>query len=164
MTSRTTVARPIGRAASALISRILYPGGRRSSIWGLRCRQTSLRSTRDLPDGPPTPLFDLAPGGVYQPLRSPGVLVVSYTTVSPLPVPVGHRRFGFCGTVPSGCPAWVLPSSVSFGVRTFLDRPRGARAAIVLQTRCSSSVPARRVLRMAGRTEEGSDGRLIPPL
>ena len=73
------------------------------------------------------PLFDLAPGGVYQPPRSPGMLVVSYTTVSPLPVltGVGHRRFGFCGTVPSGCPAWALPSSLSYGVRTFLDALRG---------------------------------------
>jgi len=33
--------------------------------------------------------------------------VVSYTTVSPLPVPEGHRRSGFCGTfrrvAPPGC-------------------------------------------------------------
>jgi len=36
--------------------------------------------------------------GFVEPSRSPGTLVVSYTTVAPLPVPEGHRRSVLCGT------------------------------------------------------------------
>ena len=51
-------------------------------------------------------------------------LVVSYTTVSPLPAPtsVGWRAVCSLLHFPSGCPAWVLPSTVPCGVRTFLGR------------------------------------------
>src|SRR6185312_16353934 len=38
------------------------------------------------PGGPPCPTLGLAPGGVYLAARSPGSLVRSYRTVSPLPV------------------------------------------------------------------------------
>ena len=109
--------------------------GRRPSIWDLRYRQASVRSTRGLVGGPPAPLLDLAPRGVYQPPRSPGMLVVSYTTVSPLPVPPkGPSAVWFLWHFPSGRPAWALPSSLSCGVRTFLDcpgqpRPSGELAA-----------------------------------
>ena len=48
--------------------------------------QTSVRPTRDLVGGPPVSLSGLAPGGVCRAARSPGTLVSSYLTVSPLPV------------------------------------------------------------------------------
>ena len=45
------------------------------------------RSTRDVAGGPPCPCSTLLRMGFAEPLRFPGALVVSYTTVSPLPVP-----------------------------------------------------------------------------
>ena len=122
--------------ASPPVSRILCPYGRRSSIWGLRCRQTSVRPTRGLIGGPPTPLFGLAPGGVYQPPRSPEVLVVSYTTVSPLPVPVWQARQAIGGLVsvalfrrvappgcyPAPCPMESGLSSTACGIARSRDR------------------------------------------
>ena len=44
------------------------------------------RSTRDVAGGPPCPCSTLLRMGFAKPSRSPGALVVSYTTVSPLPV------------------------------------------------------------------------------
>src|SRR5690606_34756453 len=41
--------------------------------------------------------------GLTEPRQSPGVLVVSYTTVSPLPTADGGRS-AFCGTVPRVTP------------------------------------------------------------
>src|SRR5688572_21783772 len=86
-----------------------------------------VRSTRELgraalqrPDGrctradaaPPERnrvLLILLQVGFTEPLRSPGTLVVSYTTVSPLPAPEGHRRSVFCGTVPRVTPGGCYP-------------------------------------------------------
>ena len=45
-----------------------------------------VRSTRDVAGGPPCPCSTLLRMGFAEPSRSPGTLVVSYTTVSPLPV------------------------------------------------------------------------------
>jgi hypothetical protein len=45
-----------------------------------------VRSTRDVAGGPPCPCSTLLRVGFAEPSRSPGMLVVSYTTVSPLPV------------------------------------------------------------------------------
>jgi hypothetical protein len=47
----------------------------------------SVRSTRDVTGGPPCPCSTLLHVGFTEPPRSPGTLVVSYTTLSPLPVP-----------------------------------------------------------------------------
>ncbi len=57
--------------------------------------------------------------GFAEPHRSPGALVVSYTTVSPLPI----RRSAVCFLwhFPAGHPGWVLPTTLLDGVRTFLD-------------------------------------------
>jgi len=64
--------------------------------------------------------------GFTKPALSPGPLVGSYPTFSPLPVHTipkdGHGgRFPFLRHFPSGLPAWVLPSSLPCGVRTFLE-------------------------------------------
>ena len=45
------------------------------------------------------PFLTLLRVGFTKPPQSPGALVVSYTTVSPLP-PLARRRSDFCGTVP----------------------------------------------------------------
>jgi len=46
-----------------------------------------VRSTRDVTGGPPCPCSTLLRMGLAEPPRSPGTLVGSYSTVSPLPVP-----------------------------------------------------------------------------
>jgi hypothetical protein len=104
------------------------------------------RSTRDVAGGPPCPCSTLLRMGFAEPPRSPGSLVVSYTTVSPLPVP-GDVRFprpsAVCSLLhfPSGRPAWELPSILPCGVRTFLD----PKAAAVSRTRTENASAKRRV-------------------
>ncbi len=94
-----------------------------------------LRPTRDLSDGPSLSLLGLAPGGVCLAGRSPGSLVGSYPTVSPLPDPSLLRLWPsavcFLWHFPSGRPAWELPSTLPCGVRTFL----GIAPAVVRRTR-----------------------------
>src|SRR6185437_799428 len=64
-------------------------------------------------------LLALLPVGFTEPPQSPGVLVVSYTAVSPLPpLPAAVCFLWHC---PAGHPGWVLPTTVLFGVRTFLN-------------------------------------------
>src|SRR5581483_9319637 len=73
----STVSRPIGGILSADPR---GPAGGHPSVrptWGLLLSE---------PGGPPGPTLGLAPGGVYLAARSPGSLVRSYRTVSPLPV------------------------------------------------------------------------------
>ena len=62
--------------------------------------------------------------GFTEPHRSPGTLVVSYTTVSPLPV----RGRAVCSLwhCPAGHPGWALPTTLLYGARTFLGTPEGA--------------------------------------
>jgi hypothetical protein len=70
----------------------------------------------------------LLPVGFTEPRRSPDALVVSYTTVSPLPAlwsdanagsePLAVYSLWHC---PAGHPGWVLPTTAPYGVRTFLD-------------------------------------------
>ena len=66
--------------------------------------------------------------GFTEPPQSPGALVVSYTTVSPLPA--RSRRFAFCGTVPRVTPGgcWPPPCPVEPGrssAGSLLTRPPG---------------------------------------
>jgi hypothetical protein len=58
--------------------------------------------------------------GLAEPDRSPDPLVSSYLTVSPLP----QRGGLFSVALSAGRPAWVLPSTLPFGARTFLERLR----------------------------------------
>jgi hypothetical protein len=65
--------------------------------------------------------------GFAQPLRSPGALVVSYTTVSPLPAPGERRAVGGLSLwhFPASRLGWVLPTTPLYGVRTFLGGQLG---------------------------------------
>lgn len=69
-----------------------------------------------------------------QPAGSPRPLVVSYTTVSPLPH--GVRRAAVCFLLHflAGCPGWVLPTALLCGARTFLGGPLTRTDATVLPT------------------------------
>ena len=58
---------------------------------------------RSLAQGAVAPLLTLLRVGFTEPPQSPAALVVSYTTVSPLP-PLARGRFVFCGTVPRVTP------------------------------------------------------------
>lgn len=89
---------------------------------------------------PRRPCLALLPVGVAWPPGSPRTPVVSYTTFSPLPALVMDRYRSpptagglFLWPYPSGCPAWVLPSTVPCGARTFLT-PRMARSATAWPT------------------------------
>jgi hypothetical protein len=96
----------------------------RSSVWGDGC-PSPLAAYPGLGwDGPPRrPCLALLPMGDTWPLVSPRAPVVSYTTFSPLLR--RHSRLSrllFCGPFPrvARAPAWVLPSTVPYGARTFL--------------------------------------------
>ena len=79
-------------------------------------RAARLRSSASLPS---PHLLTLLRVGFAKPPQSPAVLVVSYTTVSPLP----GLLLAVCSLwhFPAGCPGWVLPTTLPCGVRTFLD-------------------------------------------
>src|SRR3954451_15495529 len=77
------------------------------------------RVTLERPRSRRTGLLTLLQVGVTEPFRSPRTLVVSYTTVSPLP-PV-RTAVCFLWHCPAGRPGWVLPTTLPCGARTFLD-------------------------------------------
>jgi len=60
--------------------------------------------------------------GFTKPLRSPQALVVSYTTVSPLP-PARPEAVCFLWHFPAGHPGSALPTTLPCGARTFLAAP-----------------------------------------
>ena len=78
---------------------------------GTAVADSLVRSTREhragrpqsLAQGAVAPLLTLLRVGFTEPPQSPAALVVSYTTVSPLP-PLAQRRSVFCGTVPRVTP------------------------------------------------------------
>src|SRR5688572_13734773 len=70
------------------------------------------------------PCLALLRMGFAEPRRSPIALVSSYLTVSPSPVPRGAIGGLFSVALSTGRPAWVLPSILPYGVRTFLDASR----------------------------------------
>ena len=68
--------------------------------------------------------------GFTEPPRSPGALVVSYTTVSPLPSCRSGTAVCFLWHCPAGHPGWALPTTLPCGARTFLGgSPRRGRPA-----------------------------------
>src|SRR5204862_5457266 len=74
------------------------------------CRRLQ-RSTRGSTGGQPSPCSTLLPMGFTEPPGSPRALVRSYRTVSPLPVPEGHRRSALCCTVLRVAPTGCYPAS-----------------------------------------------------
>ncbi len=71
-------------------------------------------------------LLTLLRVGFTEPPQSPAALVVSYTTVSPLPR-AGRGAVCFLWHCPAGHPGSVLPTTLPCGARTFLDAaPLGA--------------------------------------
>ena len=92
--------------------------------------------------GKPRSIFCLVllPVGFTKPDRSPGPLVRSYRTVSPLPRPPcgGRSAVCFLWHCPGPCGRWALPTTVSCEARTFLSEilrfrsGRPARSALAL--------------------------------
>ncbi len=75
------------------------------------------------------PCLTLLRVGFTKPSWSPRTLVVSYTTVSPLPAHRSTRAVCFLWHCPAGHPGWALPTTLPCGVRTFLGGTQGADAA-----------------------------------
>ena len=161
------------------VSRILYGASRLRDGHpsGTHVAVRLVRPTRDLIDGPPCPCLALLRVGFAEPPRSPGALVVSYTTVSPLPVPgPGGGPSAVCSLLhfPSGRPAWELPSTLPCGVRTFLDRlgcrprPSGGLTTSFYEPdrfRRPASQPVRPAMTAATRASHNTDavGAGLPP-
>ena len=72
-------------------------------------------------------LLTLLRVGFTEPPQSPAALVVSYTTVSPLPPAPGRdpepAAVCFLWHFPAGHPGSALPTTLPFGARTFLGGP-----------------------------------------
>jgi hypothetical protein len=68
-------------------------------------------------------LLTLLRVGFTEPPGSPQALVVSYTTVSPLPPDVSLEAVCFLWHFPAGHPGSALPTTLPCGARTFLDAP-----------------------------------------
>ena len=111
--------------------------GRQPSISTCRCRQaravyprTSGGQPSNVRAGAHSALLTLLRVGFAEPPRSPGALVVSYTTVSPLPGGRTRRAVCFLWHFPAGLPGLPLATTLPCGVRTFLDgRNRRGRPA-----------------------------------
>src|SRR5450759_1023182 len=91
----------------------------------IHLRRTLPHASSDLPGsagGPPSnaPCLVLLRVGFAEPHRSPGALVGSYPTVSPLPPDRGPMAVCSLWHCPAGHPGWVLPTALPYGARTFL--------------------------------------------
>src|SRR5919201_1174704 len=69
---------------------------------------------------PAVPLLTLLRVGFTEPPQSPAALVVSYTTVSPLPRRKDAGAVCFLWHCPAGHPGSALPTTLPCGARTFL--------------------------------------------
>ena len=78
----------------------------------------------------PTPsCLVLLPVGFTEPGRSPDLLVRSYRTVSPLPIPRRGEAVCFLWHFPCPRGRWALPTTASCGARTFLPETNLAAVA-----------------------------------
>ncbi len=140
------------RFSSPPVSRILFGASRPSGDHpsGTDVAAGLVRPTRGLIGGSPSPLSGLAPGGVCLAARSPGTLVGSYPTVSPLPVPEGHRRSALCCTA-VGSPRLAVSQHRALwspDCPRLAPRPPGELAGITLPA-WGGSVACRRARRPA---------------
>ena len=87
-------------------------------------------SPQTLAQGTHVPLLTLLRVGFTKPPQSPAALVVSYTTVSPLPSSHGRRAVCFLWHCPAGHPGSALPTTLPCGARTFLTGPRRPGATV----------------------------------
>lgn len=105
----------MGRLVRRVLSRCArHP--RRPSILGLRCRSPLAVYPGTRRAASSVPCLTLLRTRFTEPTRSPWPLVVSYTTVSPLPPAEpkpNRRRFTFCGTVSRVAPGGCYPPSCS---------------------------------------------------
>src|ERR671930_1752990 len=115
-------------------------------------RTPLVRPTRELRAGHPwRSLLGLAPGGACRAgpvARSAGELLPHRFTLTP----AERRRSALCCAVREVAPAWALPSTLPFGVRTFLElAPAAARPAPPHRCyRATGTAPVRWALRCAG--------------
>ncbi len=125
----------VGARMSRPVSRILCPvrTGWRPSIWAHRRRVPRAVHPQARASSPRTPAqphrmvrpSTLLRAGFTEPPRSPGALVRSYRTVSPLPRgPDGPRAVCFLWHCPAGRPGLPLATALLCGVRTFLGARR----------------------------------------
>src|SRR5690606_15084019 len=104
-----------------------------SFIWDRGCPRPraaypGLPVSRPAARATPRPLFGLAPGGVCRATAVTGSAVVSYTTVSPLPVtPRGPSAVCSLLHFPSPLDARPLAGTLPCGARTFLGRHSDGR-------------------------------------
>jgi len=119
------------------VGRILCPVGRRSFIWARRFRRAraaypgASSAEADGGDGrPSTPLFGLAPHGVYRALSVTGQAVRSYRTLSPLPL-VGSR-----GGLLSAALSLALPRP---GVTRHAARQESGPSSVPMEQRTPTS-------------------------
>ena len=94
------------------------------------------RPTRGYRTGRPlaSPYLALLRVGFTEPARSPGLLVRSYRTVSPLPRLSG--AVCFLWHFPEGHPWWTLSTTLPCGARTFLPQTNAARGRAAHSGRC----------------------------
>src|SRR3954471_4642626 len=115
--------------------------------------------------GPAIPCSALLRVGFAEPPRSPGTLVRSYRTVSPLPdpddpgFPEPRRPSAVCSLwhFPAGRPDWPLASTLPCGAPTFLDTITSCRGhpasspSIAIVARVHVNRPTRLRLRLRVR-------------
>ena len=112
----------------------------------------------------PASSADLAPGRFTERVRSPGPLVVSYTTVSPLPR-VAHRRSALCGDCPADGSGWVLPTALLWepGRSSALPGERRDRLTDPFARDQEARLRSRGPLRVRARGAASPRGALVRP-
>ena len=142
------------RAMGGGISRVLYRSRGKDHFSGSAVAGALEQPTRDSDGaGRSSPLFGLAPSGVYRATPVTRGAVRSYRTVSPLPV-LPEEPSAVCSLLhfPSPRGARPLAGTLPCGARTFLERPCGPpRSSLASQivkqsaqerTRTSTPFPA----------------------
>ncbi len=121
----------MSRSIRRVLSPVAVAGGR---VTVIHLGYALPRTSSALPaysGGPPSNAccLSLLQVGFTEPLQSPGALVVSYTTVSPLPRGAGRDRHRTAVCSLWHCPAdhsgWLLATTLPFGARTFLGGVAG---------------------------------------